>query len=424
MIIYTVRPGDTVNSIASRFGVPAERIILDNEIQPEKLSVGQALVVAYHGKVHTVRQGESLWSIASRYGISVDQLWRNNPVLGGESTIFPGQTLVISFSDVKRGRLSTTGYIYTFADESVVRKTLPYLSYLAIFSYGIRDDGSLIAPDDGRLIALAKEYGTKPMLVLTSLGEDGTFSTARVSAVLNDRSALDNLISNLVSVMNSKGYDAINSDFEYIPASDRDAYVSFISELRAALEPYGKTVDVSLAPKTSDEQRGLLYEGMNYRALGESADTVFLMTYEWGYTYSEPRAVAPINAVKQVVSYASGIIPRDKIRMGMPNYGYDWQLPLVEGTAARSLSNVAAVELANDTGAEIFFDEEAKTPWFRYYDEQGSAHEVWFEDARSVDAKLTLANGEGLLGVGVWNVTKWFPQLWFVLNVLYEIDRG
>ena len=46
------------------------------------------------------------------------------------------------------------------------------------------------------------------------------------------------------------------------------------------------------------------------------------------------------------------------------------------------------------------------------------------EAARSVDAKLTLANGEGLLGVGVWNVTKWFPQLWFVLNVLYEIDRG
>ena len=423
MVIYTVRPGDTVASIAARFGVSSERLILDNELTPESLSVGQAIVITYPSKVHTVRSGETLWSIAANYGISTNQLYRNNPVLGGQPEIYPDQSLVISFSDEKRGTLSVTGYVYTFVDESTLRKTLPYLTYLAVFSYGMREDGSLIIPDDERLISLAKEYGAKPMLVLTSLGDDGTFSTQRVSDVLNSPPARANLIANLTRTMNEKGYDAINSDFEYIQASDREIYATFISELRNSLSEYGKFVDVSLAPKTSDGQIGLLYEGIDYRALGEAADTVFLMTYEWGYTYSEPRAVAPIPSVGQVVNYAVGVIPRETIFMGLPNYGYDWRLPWVEGVPARSLSNVEAVGLASNSGAEIFYDETAQTPWFMYYDERGEHHEVWFEDARSVEAKLALASGKNLRGIGIWNVTRWFPQLWLVLNILYEIRK-
>ena len=424
MIIYTVAPGDTLASISARFGVPAERIALDNDIPPDRLSVGQALVIAYHSRVHTVVPGDSLWSVAARWGVTVDQLWRNNPILGGGAELYPGQTLVIAFADEKRGSLETLGYVYTFVDRDVLRRTLPYLTYLAIFSYGIRADGSLVVPDDAELIALAREYGAKPMLVLTSLGDDGRFSTETVSAVLNDEAAKSALIDSIADTMDCKGYDAINSDFEYIPAGDREAYTDFIARLRAELTPLGKTVDVSLAPKTSGDQPGLLYEAMDYPALGAAADTVFLMTYEWGYTYSEPRAVAPINLVGDVVDYAVSVIPREKIRMGMPNYGYDWRLPWVEGEAASSLSNSAAIALANESGAEILFDEVAATPYFRYSDDGGGRHEVWFEDARSVDAKLALAASEGLRGVGIWNATRWFAQLWFVLNVLYDIRRN
>ena len=424
MIIYTVNRGDTINSIAAKFGVPAERIILDNEITPETLSPGQSLVIAYHSKIHTVAPGDTISQIAKTYGVSRNTIYRNNPILGGRDEIFPGQTLIIAFSDAKRGTLATTGYVYTFVDEPTLRKTLPYLTNLAIFSYGVREDGTLIVPDDENLISIANEYGTRPMMVLTSLGDDGSFSTARVSAILRSRESFENAISNIVETMNAKGYAGINLDFEYIPAADRDAYVDFTASLRAALAPYGKFVDVSLSPKTSDTQPGLLYEGMDYRELGNAADSVFLMTYEWGYTYSEPRAVAPIPAVRQVVDYALTAIPREKIYMGMPNYGYDWTLPWVEGTPARSVSNVEALGLANNSGAEINFDETAETPWFNYFDEVGKQHEVWFEDARSVDSKLALAAGKGLPGVGIWNVTRWFPALWLVLNILYTIEHG
>ena len=429
MVLYTVQSGETIESIAKKYGVSAERLLIDNGISPDSpLSVGQSIMIAYPKTVHTVQPGDSLWSIAASYGVTVDQLWRNNQILNGSGRIYPGQEIVVQYADTKRGSLAVTAYVYTFVEEEILRRTLPYLTYLAIFSYSIRSDGSLVTPEDAgmpvdsRLIALAREYGTRPMLVLTSLSGDGNFSTETVSDVLGDEAATAALISNIVEAMDSKGYDAINSDFEYIAPSDRDLYANFISRLTEALHPLGKFVDISLAPKTSREQSGLLYEAMDYPELGAAADTSFLMTYEWGYTYSEPRAVAPINLVAKVESYAASVIPRDKLLMGMPNYGYNWEIPWVEGSPARSLSNQEAVALANEYGVEILFDAQAATPHFNYSDGL-SSHEVWFEDARSVLMKLSLAADSDLRGIGIWNATRWFPQLWFILNVLYNIRR-
>lgn len=89
---------------------------------------------------------------------------------------------------------------------------------------------------------------------------------------------------------------------------------------------------MALAPKTSSEQKGLLYEGKDYSGLGQAANGVLLMTYEWGYTYGPPMAVAPINKVKEVLDYAITQIDTNKISLGIPNYGYDWPLPYERGT--------------------------------------------------------------------------------------------
>ncbi|MBQ8248342.1 MAG: hypothetical protein IJY93_00465 [Clostridia bacterium] len=182
--------------------------------------------------------------------------------------------------------------------------------------------------------------------------------------------------------------------------------------LADALHAVGIELTVSLAPKTSDDQAGLLYEAIDYATLGAIADRVLLMTYEWGYTYSEPRAVAPINNVAAVVDYALTVIPREKIDLGIPNYGYDWQLPWVEGTPARSLGNIAAQELAIERGAMIMYSETDQTPFFSYTAEDGTSHVVWFEDARSIMEKLRLARDRRLGGIGVWQIMRWFPQLW------------
>ena len=165
-----------------------------------------------------------------------------------------------------------------------------------------------------------------------------------------------------------------------------------------------------------------LYEGHSYRDLGEAANRVFLMTYEWGYTYGPPMAVAPLPNVRAVVEYALTEIPAEKLWLGVPNYGYDWPLPFLQGeTRATSISPQYAVSLAARYRSSISYDETAQAPWFRYTDENGTEHEVWFEDARSLRAKLSLIPEYGLDGAGYWNLMRPFPQNWLVLDSLFII---
>ncbi len=289
MTIYTVRRGDSVYSIARAFGVPPSRIITDNLLaDPGSLVVGQDLIILYPTQTHTVMGGESLSSIAEDYGTTVQALLRNNPILDGGASVFPGQTLNISYEEPPLGEISVNGYAYPYIDRTTLRRTLPYLTYLSIFTYGISSDGTVIPPvgGDDELIALAREYGVVPLMMLTSLGEDGKFSNELVSRVLSDDALGDAVIASAVETAVRKGYGGIDVDFEYVSADNADDYVDFIERLQAAAGDL--TVFVSLAPKYSADQPGLLYQGHNYSGLGGAADKVLLMTYEWGYTYGPP----------------------------------------------------------------------------------------------------------------------------------------
>ena len=423
MVIHIVKPGDTVSSIARQYGVSLPLFAADNGLtEPYRLAVGQALVIQYPDQIHTVQDGDTLTGLARRYGVSVRQLYRNNPILGGEPILYPGQTIVISFQGEKEGVLSVNGYAYPYIDKDLLRSTVPYLTYLTPFTYGIMPQGGLVDLDDRVLIAMAQDGGAAPLMHLSTLTEDGGFSNDLAHLVLTDMTVQNALIDNIERQLAQRGYRGLDVDFEFVFPEDALPYAQFIRNLATRLNPLGYPVVVALAPKTSANQPGLLYEGHNYRALGAAANEVLLMTYEWGYTYGPPMAVAPLPNVRRVVEYALTEIPAEKIWLGMPNYGYDWPLPFVQGqTKATSISSQQAVARAVRYGAVIEYDSYAQSPWFRYTDENGTAHEVWFEDARSIKAKLALIPKYGLLGAGYWNLMRDFPQNWRVINALYEI---
>ena len=423
MVIHVVRAGDTLNSIAREYGVPLSQLINDNQPpDPTRLAVGQTIVVRFPQQVHTVQTGQTLFSIARQYGLTLRQLQRNNPVLAGGEAVYPGQTLVISYRQQRLGTLSVNGYAYPFIDRALLRSTLPFLTYLTPFTYGFNDVGSLVDLDDTELIAMANEGGVAPLMHLSTLTEAGGFSNELSNLVLNDPELQNRLIGNIVDTITAKGYRGLDVDFEYVFPQDAGPYAAFIRNLAQTLNPLGYPVTVALAPKTSADQPGLLYEAHNYAALGAAANEVLLMTYEWGYTYGPPLAVAPLPNVRSVVEYALTEIPAEKIYLGMPNYGYDWPLPFVQGqTRATSISNRYAIQLAIRYNVAIQFDERAQSPWFRYRDESGVEHEVWFEDARSIRSKLALVPEYGLRGVGYWNLMRPFLQNWVVLSSLYNI---
>ena len=422
MKIHVVRPGDTLYDLALEYDVPMSQLIHDNQLpDPSRLVVGQTLVVQFPRETHTVRPGDTLSALASRYGTTVRQLLRNNPQLQGEGRLTPGQTLVISFRQEKEGTLSVNGYAYPEIDRKLLSTTLPYLSDLTPFTYGFTPQGTLLPLQDQFLVDSALAMGVRPLLHLSTLTQDGTFSDALAHTALTDQAVQSRLIAQVAETVQRLGYRGVDVDFEFVYPADARLYAQFVSSLRQALAPMGVPVIVALVPKTFADQPGRLYQGHDYRLLAQAADYVFLMTYEWGYTYGPPMAVAPLRNVRQVVDYALTEMAPEKVYLGIPNYGYDWTLPFRQGDRARSISNQEAVELAAKHYAAIRFDQAAQSPWFRYVDGEGREHEVWFEDARSIRSKLELAREKGLRGVGYWNLMRPFPQNWAVLNALYRI---
>lgn len=377
--------------------------------------------------IHVVTAGETVFSIANQYGVSVEGIEAINQ-LQYPYTLVIGQALLINTGEVMEDKRSiyVNGYAYPFISRWVLNATLPYLSYLSVFSYGFTTEGDLIYPmlDDSFMISAAYEHSATPVLTLTPLGPDGRFSNALIHALVNNDEVISNLINQLKLVMNEKGFGAVDVDFEYILAEDRDLFTAFVRKLVDELNPLGYQVFVALAPKTSANQPGLLYEGKDYRALGEIANAVLLMTYEWGYTYGPPMAVAPVNMVRRVVEYAITEIPVEKINLGIPNYGYDWTLPYVRGSSkATTIGNVEAVQIALQNNTVIEFDELAQTPYF-YYTRNGLEHVVWFEDVRSLSAKFDLIDEFGLRGAGYWTVMQWFRANWELLDSRFSIVKN
>lgn len=134
-------------------------------------------------------------------------------------------------------------------------------------------------------------------------------------------------------------------------------------------------------------------------------------------------AVAPINKVREVVEYAITRITPAKIDLGIPNYGYDWTLPYVRGnSAAVTISNLEAVQIAIDHGAEILFDETAMSPHFQY-EKDGLLHEVWFEDVRSYREKFSLLPAYALRGMGYWQIMRLFRPNWLLLADTFQIKK-
>ena len=142
MEIYIVQPGDTPESIASRYGVSPQRLIFDNQLAGlPYLPAGLAVLVLIPSLVHTVAAGETPETIAEQYGITEKQLFRKNPFLLNQEYLQTGQSLVIRYREEAQGSLAVTGYAYPFIEEEILRETVLYLDELLVFSYGFTTTG-------------------------------------------------------------------------------------------------------------------------------------------------------------------------------------------------------------------------------------------------------------------------------------------
>ncbi|KPU46221.1 spore germination protein YaaH [Oxobacter pfennigii] len=418
--LYTVRWGDTLWKIAQSFGTTVQEILQINNIaNPSNILPGLTLYIP--SPKHTIGYGETLSQIARMYGISAQTLAEANNI-EDPNMIYPGTVLVIPRKE--RPVIEVNGYIYQYGERGaeIVREDGRHLTYLSPFAYRIMENGNLVPIADAPSIAATYDTNTVPMMSITNftsteLGEN------LAHVVLSSRGVQEVLLANIINIMKEKRYMGLNVDFENVLPEDREPYNRFLMLAVERLHPLGYFVSSALAPKVSAEQQGLLYTAHDYEAHGRILDFVILMTYEWGYRLGPPQAISPLNQIKRVLDYAVSVIPRDKIFFGFQLYARDWLLPHIRGQEAQTFSPQEAVIRATNNNATIQYDTAAQSPFFRYTDRQGRNHEVWFEDARSAQAKFDAVKEYKLRGISYWALGYPFPQNWVLLRDNFTVKK-
>ncbi len=468
MIIYVVNNGDTLWGIANRYQIDVNAIQQANQLpNPNNLLVGQSLVIPIYGIYHTVQNGETLWSIAQQYGVSEQSILSSNR-LPNPNLLYPGERIFIPpiihvvqpgetlrqiaslygttiQALISQNSLQTPGLLYpgtqliiprpkpitevnayTYQKEEDAVQTVnslqSLLTYISPFAYKLTENGDLEPLKDELVLEAAVSNDIVPMMVITNFSSTEA-GTNLMHVIFSSPDILTKLMANILQIMEDKGYRGLNIDLENVLPEDRDAYTAFLQLAVDTLHPKGYFVSTAVAPKFSDTQSGLLYEAHDYEAHGRIADFVILMTYEWGWRGGPPQAISPINQMKKVVEYALTVMPADKIFLGFQIYARDWRIPHAQGQIAETFSPQEAVRIATEHKVRIQFDSIAQSPFFTYTDEQGQKHEVWFEDARSAQAKFNLVKQYRLRGISYWVLGYPFPQNWVLLDDNFEVKK-
>lgn len=421
MEIHIVSSGETLWQIAAHYNVDINAIIQLNQLpNPNQLVVGQSLVIPSYNLTHIVRYGETLWQIANHYGTTVQAIVEENHIPHA-SLLYAGMQLIIPKS---RPTIETNAYTYQSPEEGAksINEVGRLLTYMSPFAYKVKEDGTLEPFSDELMISAAKSKNVVPMMSITNFTATEQGSNL-AHTILSSKVLREKVINNILKVMDAKGYKGVNIDFEGVLAADRENYNTFLQLTVDRLHPKGYFVSTALAPKTSATQGGLLYEAHDYEAHGRIADFVILMTYEWGYRLGPPQSISPINQMTRVVEYALSVMPANKIYLGFQIYARDWKIPHVKGQEAETFSPQEAISRAAKYGASIEYDQRTQSPHFRYTDESGQQHEVWFEDARSAQAKFDLIKRFNLRGVSYWALGFPFPQNWALLGDNFHIKK-
>lgn len=217
MVIHIVKSGDTLYNISNFYGVPIEKLVLDNQIStPNKLAIGQNIVIDVDKINYTVKNGDTLYKISKMFDIPLSDIIESNPEITNPNALNVGQVVIIPLPNKEFGNIEVNGYAIANINEQVLNKTLPYLTYLAIFSYQAKDDGNMSLLYETNLIEKARANNVAPLMVVTNIGGSGGFDSDIAHSILTNELAQTTLINNILNTLSTKNYYGVDIDFEYI----------------------------------------------------------------------------------------------------------------------------------------------------------------------------------------------------------------
>lgn len=427
MIIHVVEPGETIESIASKYNMSIQRLLDDNGLKiQDGLVVGQSIVIAIPELTYTVQDGDSLSEIALKYKVTIMDLLRNNPWLAEREYIFPGDVLVISYS--RTGKITTHGNTFPYVSVNTLKKTLPYLTYLSIINYTATEDGEIITHyDDSEVIEFAKAYDVLPLMLVTTLSLRGEANVRTEFELLLNEEIQDKQIENVINILKEKGYFGVNVSFQYVDYNNIPMYERFYSKYVTRLYEEGFYAFETINPNITFTNGEINFERIDYTIVNQLARNIIFFRNKSAFATEPPSPITSIHVVETYLNYLEEFIPTDKIVIGAVTHGTVWELPFYAGISdVNLLSFERVLDLARFHEATIYFNEESQTPFFRYSIDRGEKqveHIVWFIDARTISAWLDLVKEHELLGTAIWNIMIYNPQFWLMINSQFEIEK-
>lgn len=262
---------------------------------------------------------------------------------------------------------------------------------------------------------MARRAGLPLMPLVTNPG----FDRSTAHALLHNAKAQERAATNLARLAERGEYVGWQLDLEGIDPADEPAYTRFVARVAARMHHDHRLLSVAVVPRFSDTfpdssapgfHTGEWGAAYDFRSLGRIADFLVLMAYDQHTPLTPPGPVAAYDWVTAALDYAVHRVPPEKLLLGFPFYGREWE-ETSGATTSHSLAYKDLKPFFEDPASERHWDDLWRTTWF-VLREGETLRTAWFDDARSLREKLALVPLYHLRGYAAWRLGVEDPEFW------------
>lgn len=236
-------------------------------------------------------------------------------------------------------------------------------------------------------------------------------SSKVTASFLSSKEYVERAVKKLIDFLINSGYTGLNLDLEGVKKNTKSSYNFFVGRLTEQMKKNNLKLELSLPAKTENHIDTGWAGAYDYNYLGSLSNNIFIMAYDYHWAGGIPGPIAPLNWVYNVIDYVLMEIPPEKVIVGLPGYGYDWIIDS-NSDRAKGLSYNGILNLLERENSIPEWDQESKTPYFKYKDSEGIEHEVWFENKASLREKIYLIDEFQVKGAALWRLGLEDSGLW------------
>jgi spore germination protein YaaH len=288
--------------------------------------------------------------------------------------------------------------------------------------YSVDGNGLVWGGPDPGVMKTAAEHHVPVMPIVALMTQSDLH---KLFTTLAARSAF---VASLLSECKKSGYSGFQIDFENVNWTDRDLLSNLVAETAAALHKEGLQLTIATVPNAPGAPGASNYSHWLYanwrgaydlKALAQSADLICMMTYDQNTRWTEPGPVAGYPWTVANLEYALQFVPKEKLSLGIPLYGYHWFAgdPGKDEKPNPTAEYIGQQEIDQYVAAyhpHVEWDAADRTAWFYFYRDD-TREWVFYTDQRGFQERLSLVRDRGLQGFCSWVLGVENPEIWSLL---------